>query len=363
MASPGFITSAAAAAAHQQSRMTHRSLKQLDATVTDVGNSIISVPASKPVAASQDAAAAASSPPPAAASSPYGPDAPDATVGEPLLAVTANASDVAAAAASQPRNRNSRKAPVIITVPGTGEGFAAAQAVVPVQTTQVTVYEHANYAGRAGVAGVGDYRALPAEFNDMITSIRVPAGLKITLREHPNYGGRGLIITGPSDITNLSPWNFNDITSSFKIEATGTGGGGGGGGGGGSNPNYAIELLNLVNAARQSNGRAPLSLNTQLNNAAMAHSIDQAGRNTMTHTGSDGSDLGTRVTRAGYRWSTVGENVAVGQTSPSSVFQAWMNSPGHRANILNGNFADMGVAVATGRDGRPYWTQVFGRRM
>jgi uncharacterized protein YkwD len=120
-------------------------------------------------------------------------------------------------------------------------------------------------------------------------------------------------------------------------------------------------VLTLVNAARQSNGLGQLSLDPLLNNAALAHSIDQASRNTMSHEGADGSDPGTRVTRAGYRWSTVGENVAYGYSTPSAVHEGWMNSPGHRANILNGDFVHMGLATATGSNGYLYWTQVFAK--
>eukprot|EP00775_Hariotina_reticulata_P006348 gene6348-6581_t len=276
-----------------------------------------------------------------------------------------------------------------------------------VQANQVLVYVDRDFAGISGRAGVGDYRTLsvqedafykqwhlfvvyrtvlwrgcgvqylyvgvceqsvlpprPVPFNDTISSIRVPAGLKATLREHPNFGGRRVTITGPKDIPRLAagPYRFNDITSSIKIESTSTGGGGGGGGG--TTSSFASEVLSLVNAARRANGNlGQLSLDSQLNNAAQAHSIDQASRNTMTHTGSDGSSIDTRVTRTGYRWSIVGENVAYGFNTPASVHGAWMNSPGHRANILNGEFVHMGLAVATGSDNYLYWTQVFARRL
>jgi hypothetical protein len=55
------------------------------------------------------------------------------------------------------------------------------------------------------------------QWNDFISSVRVPAGLSVLLREHPNYGGRGLIINGPSDIPCLSIWDMNDVTSSMRI--------------------------------------------------------------------------------------------------------------------------------------------------
>jgi uncharacterized protein YkwD len=78
----------------------------------------------------------------------------------------------------------------------------------------------------------------------------------------------------------------------------------------------------------------------------------------MSHTGGDGSSVGQRITRAGYRWRSVAENVAAGFTSAQSVFNGWMNSPDHRANILSQQ-VHMGVGTATGGDGVMYWTQEF----
>lgn len=87
------------------------------------------------------------------------------------------------------------------------------------------------------------------------------------------------------------------------------------------------------------------------------HSQDQARRRNIGHTGSDGSTVADRIRRAGYNTGWSGENVASGQSTAQSVFNAWMNSSGHRANILNANFAHMGAAMA--QSNAPYWTQVF----
>jgi uncharacterized protein YkwD len=130
------------------------------------------------------------------------------------------------------------------------------------------------------------------------------------------------------------------------------------GNGGNGTGGFDTQLLNLVNTARSQNGLRTLSINTLLNTAAQVHSQDQASRQTMSHTGGDGSTIGTRITRTGYRWIRAGENVAAGFTSAQSVFDAWMGSAGHRANIL-GDFVHMGAAVATGGNGMMYWTQVF----
>lgn len=61
----------------------------------------------------------------------------------------------------------------------------------------------------------------------------------------------------------------------------------------------------------------------------------------------------------GLKFSSAGENIAMGQRTPQEVVQAWMNSPGHRSNILNKNFTEIGVGLAKDANGNPYWTQMF----
>ncbi|MEU5903082.1 CAP domain-containing protein [Micromonospora sp. NPDC047527] len=117
-------------------------------------------------------------------------------------------------------------------------------------------------------------------------------------------------------------------------------------------------VLELVNARRSEAGCAPVQSDPELTTAAMRHSQDQADHRNMSHTGSDGSDVGQRLDRAGYVWRTYGENVAYNQPTPEAVMDAWMNSPGHRANILNCAFTEIGIGRADNGDG-PYWTQNF----
>lgn len=111
-----------------------------------------------------------------------------------------------------------------------------------------------------------------------------------------------------------------------------------------------------VNQERESAGCSPVTVDSRLSAAAQDHSQDQADRGVMTHTGADGSTAGQRATRAGYRWSRIAENVASGTTSAERVMTMWMNSSGHRANILNCEYRHIGVARVGG-----YWTQLFGR--
>lgn len=121
---------------------------------------------------------------------------------------------------------------------------------------------------------------------------------------------------------------------------------------------YAAQIVTLANKERARSGCGALTPNPLLERAAQGHSDDMARRNFFDHTNPDGQGPGDRITATGYSWFTYGENIAMGQPTPESVMQAWMNSPGHRANILNCRFAEIGVGVVT--SGGPYWTQVFG---
>lgn len=115
-------------------------------------------------------------------------------------------------------------------------------------------------------------------------------------------------------------------------------------------------VIALTNQARAAAGVGPLTENVLVDTAAAGHSQDQAAHDTMTHTGTNGSNAGQRITAAGYTWRTWGENVAYGQRSAAQVVDAWMNSAGHRANMLNGAFTGIGIGVAAAADGTLYWT-------
>ncbi|MFG2352429.1 CAP domain-containing protein [Streptomyces sp. NPDC048521] len=119
----------------------------------------------------------------------------------------------------------------------------------------------------------------------------------------------------------------------------------------------SAEIVRLVNAERAKAGCQALTLNSTLTEAAQAHSADMAAHQNMSHTGSDGSSPGDRITRAGYVWSSYGENVAYGYATAEQVMAGWMSSPGHRANILNCGFKEIGVGLAQPNS---YWTQDFG---
>ncbi|OKI02520.1 RNA polymerase [Streptomyces sp. CB02923] len=133
-----------------------------------------------------------------------------------------------------------------------------------------------------------------------------------------------------------------------------------GSGGGGSA--FAQQVTALVNSERAKQGCSPVRGNDQLVTAARRHSQDMDARNYFDHTSPDGTDPGDRIKAAGYQWSTYGENIARGQRSAAEVMKSWMNSPGHRANILNCDFKEIGIGTHD-TSGGPTWTQVFGARL
>ncbi|MFE4415505.1 CAP domain-containing protein [Streptomyces sp. NPDC056821] len=125
----------------------------------------------------------------------------------------------------------------------------------------------------------------------------------------------------------------------------------------GTSSGPTARVVELVNAERSKAGCSALTVNAKLTKAAQAHSEDMAAHRNMSHTGSDGSNPGDRITRAGYSWQSYGENVAYGYATPEQVMAGWMSSAGHKANILNCSFKEIGVGLAQPGN---YWTQEFG---
>ena len=122
----------------------------------------------------------------------------------------------------------------------------------------------------------------------------------------------------------------------------------------------AAEVVALTNAERAAAGLPPLATDTPLTNAAQAHSADMVARAFYSHTSPDGSEPWHRAAAAGSTRRTIGENIACGQRSAAEVVQGWMDSPGHRANILKPAFTHMGAGFAGGGAAGTYWTQLFG---
>lgn len=121
----------------------------------------------------------------------------------------------------------------------------------------------------------------------------------------------------------------------------------------------APECVTITNKERAARGLPALAIHPALELAAVNHSKDQAARNKMSHTGGDGSNPGTRIYRVGYAARTWAENVAYGYNSCPAVMTAWMNSAGHKANILNTSVVQIGVGYAVAGNGTLYWTMVL----
>lgn len=124
----------------------------------------------------------------------------------------------------------------------------------------------------------------------------------------------------------------------------------------GSTLAYENEVVRLVNEARSQKGLQPLTANWELSRIARYKSQDMADNHYFSHTSPTYGTPFQMIRSFGLTYSTAGENIAYGQKTPRAVMDAWMNSSGHRANILNPNFKQIGVGYSP--DGN-YWTQEF----
>lgn len=125
-------------------------------------------------------------------------------------------------------------------------------------------------------------------------------------------------------------------------------------------PAWQNQMVSLVNAERTNAGLRALTWCPPIARAATAHSTDQANKGHMSHVGTDGSNGGIRIRRAGYQWSMWAENVAYGYGDPASVMAAWMASGTHRTNLLDPDLVHIGVGRVAASNGIFYWTQNFG---
>jgi uncharacterized protein YkwD len=124
---------------------------------------------------------------------------------------------------------------------------------------------------------------------------------------------------------------------------------------------FAGDVIDLTNVERTQHQQQPLRANARLMRAAQIHAEQMARARRMAHVLPHAAypNAADRLAAAQYRWQTFGENVAAGQASPAEVVNDWMHSRGHRTNILNPEFTEMGAGYALDRDGRAYHVQVF----
>ena len=122
---------------------------------------------------------------------------------------------------------------------------------------------------------------------------------------------------------------------------------------------FQQEVLKLVNVERTKRGLTPLKINTKLSNVATLKSQDMINKNYFSHTSPTYGSPFDMMKQFGITYRAAGENIAKGQKSPQQVMNSWMNSSGHRANILNSNYTELGVGIAKSSNGTIYWTQMF----
>lgn len=160
-----------------------------------------------------------------------------------------------------------------------------------------------------------------------------------------------------TDAVESTRFLFDDVVLAGTPVASG---GGGGGGGGGGLEAFEARVLQLTNEFRASQGKDPFDNDAKLNAAAEDWSRSMATGDFFRHSSP------SQVEEQGYAWRAWGENIAAGYATPEAVVNGWINSPGHRANMLSNNFEEMGVGYVylandTGSvNYRHYWTQVFG---
>jgi uncharacterized protein YkwD len=209
------------------------------------------------------------------------------------------------------------------------------------------IFTDCNFSGTTSGSLDQDYSSIGDFWNDKISSIKIYSGVW-EFFEHVNYQGRSFRLQ-PGNYPVLSE-GWNDVISSFKQFQ-----------GGPSVPPppggaVAQRILDLTNLERSRVGAPALRLDSQLIVAAQTHTDLMVQHNQMSHQLPGEPSLAGRVSQTGYRWSAVAENIAWGQQTPEHVVSDWMNSPGHRLNLLDPKYQHLGVGYANN-----FWTQVFGR--
>lgn len=120
---------------------------------------------------------------------------------------------------------------------------------------------------------------------------------------------------------------------------------------------YARQVIDLVNQERAKEGLSALKYDENVAKAALVRAKETEV--SFSHTRPNGSSFSTALTENGVTYRGAGENIAYGQKSPEEVMKGWMNSPGHRSNIMNKNFTSIGVGYYVNSNGVKYWTQLF----
>lgn len=162
-------------------------------------------------------------------------------------------------------------------------------------------------------------------------SVRYKVGLSEIISANPQFKNPNLIYPGQKV-------NIPDLSTVKSIEN---------------------QVIQLTNQERAKNGLKPLAADWQLSRVARYKSVDMRDKNYFSHTSPTYGSPFNMIQSFGVTYRSAGENIAAGQRTPSEVVQSWMNSPGHRKNILNASYTHIGVGHASGGSYGHYWTQMF----
>jgi uncharacterized protein YkwD len=195
-----------------------------------------------------------------------------------------------------------------------------------------------------------------APFSVKVNTTALPNGNYTVTTLVARQGKTSVVSTSALQIKNAKPKSTPSSTASTSDSSSS-----GGGSNVGTNTGYTGQVLALTNSERAKAGCKALSMNSKLTSAAQSHSADMAANNYFSHDSQDGRSPFDRMKDVGYSFSAAAENIAMGQRTPADVMTAWMNSPGHKANILNCTYTQIGVGYALNKAGSPYWTQDFGK--
>lgn len=126
-------------------------------------------------------------------------------------------------------------------------------------------------------------------------------------------------------------------------------------------PTPEEKLIALINTERSQRGINPVQVDPLLMQMAENHSYDMVNRKFFSHTNPDGDDPGDRLDNIDYDWLTYGENIGGGQKTAQDIFDAWMDSPGHRDNLLNPHLTEIGIGYGVGGPYGHYWTAILAK--
>lgn len=174
-----------------------------------------------------------------------------------------------------------------------------------------------------------------------VTPVTANAAVKNS-RCYTSGNGKVVVITGGK----LPPCNGNNVDTESDSENVDT-----------ESNEYAQRVVELVNIEREKAGLSELKTDSKVAAAANVRATEI--RKSFSHTRPDGRSFATALTDNGVSYRGSGENIAWGQKTPEEVVRGWMNSPSHRANILNARFTTIGVGNAQNAKGTRYWVQLF----